>query len=302
MKKKNDTLEFCGITLSDWQSKIKKQEFILYEKANDLWGADENSWEDYILFLQILPRLVLGELGINFEPTDDSEATAWFIILKNYYYHAEWMNFLNPGDKRKAKMLDDELGLIMKPYADFSKAMLNLCVELYSRVPDLQQFGCPAEIWLRWEVLQCWRIIKQTGLIQGFYQQNPPKETFLSEAKALSKWMNEISKSSKDEEVFPKGIPSKGNIETFIITTTAEIRMVAWSDKDIGFRKAVTDLNKAHKIYYQHIRNTKGFGGYELQNGKIVETGRSGKRKPQIVGKEFIPSAGYVTKSLHKKG
>jgi|GEM_PF-4272336 len=302
MKEKINPFTIPPVTLREWQLHRKKQEQIIFERAYDRWDAEVNSWDDYILFLKILPRLLLSEIGIGFEPTTDSEAVVWSMILINYSYHAEWMNFLSPGDKPKPEGLNSELGNIFKSSAELSKAMLDLCIELYDRIPELQQFGSPAEIWFMWECLNCKRAIKQSRLIQGFYKQSPAKDTYLSEASALANWMERISEFSTVEEVFPKGIPQQGNIETFIMTVAAELAITAWMPKDRGFRKAFTALQKQIRKHSRFVRATEGVGGYELQNDQIVETGRSGKRKPKIVGQEFIPSVGYIKKSLHKKG
>ncbi len=245
---KSADLEIEMLTLREWQQYFRNGERILYRKACDRRLTKGRDWQDYILYLGILPKLVLTDrLDLDFEPTNDAEATVWSMILLNYTVKAQWMDFLVPGNKPQIEELNSDFASPLKAVADLSKAVLNLCVELYTRVPELQEFDCPSEIWFVWECEKCFELIVSSGLISEPYRPKPSKDRCLSEASALSKWLLDISPLSKDEEVFPEGI-KPGHIKSIrnlLITRSAQIAQTAWTQKDNGFRIAYRNFAKA---------------------------------------------------------
>jgi hypothetical protein len=82
------------MTLKEWQLFPKPVRKVLTSIAIKRREEKGREWEDYILYLAVLPYLVANALGLDLTPTNDAEATVLEIVQVNCFAHATWMDYL----------------------------------------------------------------------------------------------------------------------------------------------------------------------------------------------------------------
>jgi hypothetical protein len=153
------------------------------------------TWEDYLLFLKMLPQLII--VGrYQFQPTTEEEKNFIFSTRVTYSALFEWVDHLVTGSKKPSTGNDS-----LKKWAKLSEAFLNLAIVLVPRFPELEEkFGTPRNLWFAWECHRFDAAIFECGLITGRGAIRGSKEQVYDGCLDVSAWLKGDLALSSDSQ------------------------------------------------------------------------------------------------------
>ena len=257
------------------------------EAANKRAKSNTKEWDDYLLYLAILPEFICK--AYQFIPGTPDEKKS----LRSWEWHysvlAQWMGYLAGNKPLDPDLFFTPQKLKLKPRAEISKAVLDLAIELLPRRAELQEvFQRPVDMWFAWEVQSCEEVLLDSGLITGCPGSgSTSKDSF-------RKIMCEHADLLADAENYKPELSSDSDSESatafelLISSSVAEAR----DNKHFLYSKAFTNYQRKVRAWGRAVRIEGDFGDSLLQDGKFLPTGRNAQRSK---------NKGFVTKSLPKK-
>lgn len=242
--------------------------------------ANRPTWGDHLYTLSTLPIIIAGYH--KWEPVTLDEKKAYEDYLWFYNRKAAWLYFLCGGDNRFNKALNTQRGQSVKPFAQLSKAWLDLCIDVVDYANFLaatsEPFGeniracgmienleslknlVPAELWSNQQFQECHAMFLESGLLDGDYVPTNKKRLYEAWGRhtALFEGRRDSSKRS-ETKILPPG--------EYIPMLAHEI-----AKDDIVFRNSppLQEYIKAQIRIKNIVKKNKSCGPFLLENGEFI--------------------------------
>jgi hypothetical protein len=240
------------------------------------------TWDDYLYKLANLPIIFAGHY--KWEPGTDHEKKVYENLLWQFQMKAQWLNYLNPGDKPFPKWLTHESNVLVKPIAQLSKAFLDLCVAIveYANLLSVSENGnsigeniegcgmienldalkqlIPVDLWFTTETRGCIQYLWESGLIDGEGVPTRKRDFYDERQSYISLLENPSDFKRRNQEII------KGP-EIYIPMLASAI-----AKDDIRFRYSVAYQNyiKRQRFNANLIRKNKSYSFIHLSDGNII--------------------------------
>lgn len=242
-------------------------------------------WSEHLVLFEDLPGLILN--CYKFLPSTTDEKKKVRELKFKYATIAQWLDFLIPGDNPLNIDLFSLEKIKFKTYAEESKAVLNLAVELFPRVEALREyFATPSHVWFAWEVDILNRSMLKSGLLTGEPARDVSKEKLEGFKEKMNELIQELGKlkllrfASDSGHISDSSKFSKGSAVELIICWTG---IVAAEDSSFRNSSAYSDFCRKSTTHLRNLRRNKDFQISLLENGKELPEGRNRPREAKKV-------------------
>jgi hypothetical protein len=235
-------------------------------------GAHHGTWNDYLMYLRVLPGMLMAQ---KLNPVHLDQIYGYVEWSWEYIVLFEWLRWMVPGDQSMPTDLFDTDKIMHKPRAEFSKSILDLCIELYPRSAVLQdEFSTPVEAWFVYEASILSEAIEASGILGS--TPNPvsrhwSKDDSYLACREVASWMESA------DRLHPLPTPT----ETVPFNQALLSIAAATAATDDGFRlsKAYRGFHNQLRVYGRLIRKTPGGRFPVFSNGSLLPSGRNRHRK-----------------------
>jgi hypothetical protein len=226
----------------------------------------ELQWTDYLALYRMLPDLALKRQGFEHCLTNLGQISGYEKFMTQYGTIADWLEYLNPGDKPIPSELMFSSKVKEKPRADLSMSVLNLAVELLPRCPEFQErHSTPASVWFAWEVAALDGALMANGLATG-----QPAKAALKSKDAAYKGLRDAANwlESADQLVVSSGQELTDMVDALPIFAAICAKDDPTFRRSSAYKEFHSNLSKMGRAIRQHGTATSFMNGAELPSGR----------------------------------
>lgn len=250
------------------------------ERTNRRFRNKSQTWQDYLLYLGILPRVIFTRYQI--VPSTEDESDELVRLLSHYQTLAQWLDFLRPGDKPMDPDLFFTDKLKLKKRAELSTAILDLAIQLQPLREELQlpSLRTPTDIWFAVECDLCEEGILGSGVIVGQGIQASSKEDVLLHCREAEQFLKNVNVNKWPLE----GQPLTGSepLDLALLLTIAALE--AKDNPAFRLSTAYQTISARIRKFGYLIRETENLNSSCFENGEKLPSGRKASRSRKGFG------------------